>query len=123
MANDGWDVAIIAFRKPCRLPWEFGMKSKAEIVKLAPPRDWVAFLAPPLHQAAVETHVATLLRTATSESRPGSRSETICRGEIPYLDDLTVYEESEQACREELASAIHNGVRLRLACGEAIAAD
>jgi hypothetical protein len=93
-----------------------------EIVKLAHPRDWILFLAPELNQAVADEHIATLLLHAVYETQPGFRAETVYRGEIPGIDELTSYADSEPECRAELAEAVRNWVRLRLARGEEIPA-
>jgi hypothetical protein len=93
-----------------------------ETVKLAHPRDWVAFLAPELNQATVDRHVAALLRQAVYEARDGIRDETVYSAEILDIDALTTYADSKHECREELARAVRDWVRLRLARGEELPA-
>jgi Uma2 family endonuclease/predicted RNase H-like HicB family nuclease len=92
-----------------------------EVVRLAHPRDWLAFLDRERHEAAVRRKTEAFLLAATYDRREYPSEGPYYWGEIPQLPDLSGYGDSLEACRLDLESAVENWVRLRIARREPIA--
>jgi Uma2 family endonuclease/predicted RNase H-like HicB family nuclease len=86
-----------------------------EVVRMAHPREWLAFLDRERHQTAAREKTETFMRTATYDRREHPPDELYYWGEIRELPDLHGYGDSLEACRLDLETAVENWVRLRIA--------
>jgi Uma2 family endonuclease len=88
-----------------------------EAVKLATPREWVAFLHKEPYRALVEKHTEALM--AQAEYEPGRfRDESYVYGRIPERFDLSATGDTLEECRDSLTETVSNQVLLRLVRGE-----
>jgi hypothetical protein len=88
-----------------------------EAVKLATPREWVAFLQKEPYRALVEKHTEALMSKA--EYEPGKfGDEPYVYGRIPGRFDLSADGGTLEECRSSLLETVSNKVLLRLVRGE-----
>jgi Uma2 family endonuclease len=95
----------------------FGLR---EVVTLAHPREWVAFLDPEPHRAAVAQHTARLMPQAQYEAHTYHQDRRYYRGTIAQLPDLSGYGDTLEECQHDLTKAVQGWVLLRLARQEPI---
>lgn len=88
-----------------------------EAVKLATPREWVAFLHREPYRVLVEKHTEALM--AKAEYEPGEfRDEPYVYGHIPERYGLSATGDTLEECRDSLKETVSNQVLLRLVRGE-----
>lgn len=88
-----------------------------EAVKLATPREWVAFLHKEPYRARVEKHTEALM--AEAEYEPGEfRDEPYVYGHIPGRFGLSATGDTQEECRGSLTETVSNHILLRLVRGE-----
>jgi hypothetical protein len=88
-----------------------------DAVKLATPREWVAFLHKEPYRDLIDQHTEALMSQA--EYRTESfRDESYVYGHIPGRFDLSAAEDTLEECRNSLAETVSNKVLLRLVRGE-----
>jgi hypothetical protein len=95
----------------------FGLR---EVVTLAHPREWVAFLDPEPHRAVVARHTTRLMLEAHYEAHTYHQNQRYYRGTIAQLPDLSGYGDTLEECRHDLTRAVQGWVLLRLARQEPI---
>lgn len=89
-----------------------------ELVRLASPREWIAFLVPEVLQPQAEEQCAALLQRASYSTRDGIHYDVLHVGKVPGLAKVTAYAETEDECRSDLAASVRDWVLLRLARSE-----
>jgi Uma2 family endonuclease len=86
-----------------------------EVVKLATPREWVAFLNQEPYQALVQERTEALMAQARYESQNWSGDHSCVIGEIPQIPSVSVYEGTLEESQRALRAAVRNWVLLRIA--------
>lgn len=93
-----------------------------DVVKLATPREWVAFLYKEPYRALVEKHTEALMSQAEYEPEKFG-DEPYVYGRIPGRFDLSAVGDTLEECRSSLLETVSNKVLLRLVRGEDPARD
>jgi Uma2 family endonuclease len=91
-----------------------------EVVRLAHPREWLAFLDRDRYRAAVQQHVESIMRHAKYDRRDYRPDEVFYLGEIPSLPDLGGYGDSLEECERDLTATVERWVLQRIARRETI---
>ncbi len=86
-----------------------------EVVKLAHPREWVAFLDREKYQDIVHQQTKVIMRHARYKSHQLRPDEIYFHGEIPQLPEISVFGETWGECEQNLAEAVSGWVLLKIA--------
>ena len=90
-----------------------------DVVQMAHPREWLAFLDPTRYQDAMEQHTQTLMEHATYESG-NIPSEEYFYGKITEIDAVSGIGDTQEEAEQDLKQYLQNWVLLQLARGASI---